>query len=187
MPAPRLVPAGSLTQARGVVKETQTQIAIVGGGPVGLVLALFLDFHGVECTIFNTEPESRWHPKGNGQNARTMELYRRLGFSDEVRRLGLPGDHPFDQAYFTRLSSHEIYRFPMPSRDERIAMRRQMPVTDQLPEPMFHVNQMYVERYLLERVRAFAEHRRSLRLAGRLVHAERGRGAAARAQDRRIG
>ena len=134
-------------------KETASQVAIVGGGPVGLVLALFLDFHGVKSTIFNTEPEARWHPKGNGQNARTMELYRRLGFSDEVRRLGLPADHPFHQAYFTRLSSHEIYRFPMPSRDERIAMRRQMPVTDQLPEPMFHVNQMYVERYLLERVR----------------------------------
>jgi 2-polyprenyl-6-methoxyphenol hydroxylase-like FAD-dependent oxidoreductase len=32
-------------------------------------------------------------------------------------------------------------------------MRRQMPVTDQLPEPMFHVNQMYVERFLLERAR----------------------------------
>jgi 2-polyprenyl-6-methoxyphenol hydroxylase-like FAD-dependent oxidoreductase len=134
-------------------KETASQVAIVGGGPVGLVLALFLDFHGVKSTIFNTEPEARGHPKGNGQNARTMELYRRLGFSDEVRRLGVPADHPFDQAYFTRLSSHEIYRFPMPSRDERIAMRRQMPVTDQLPEPMFHVNQMYVERYLLERVR----------------------------------
>ena len=136
-----------------MVEETATQVAIVGGGPVGLVLALFLDYHGTPCTIFNTEPHSRWHPKGNGQNARTMELYRRLGFSDEVRRLGLPGDHPFDQAYFTRLSSHEIYRFPMPSRDQRIAMRRQMPVTDQLPEPMFHVNQMYVERFLLERVR----------------------------------
>jgi 2-polyprenyl-6-methoxyphenol hydroxylase-like FAD-dependent oxidoreductase len=136
-----------------ISKEKASQVAIVGGGPVGLVLALFLDFHGVKSTIFNTEPEARWHPKGNGQNARTMELYRRLGFSDEVRRLGLPADHPFDQAYFTRLSSHEIYRFPMPSRDERIAMRRQMPVTDQLPEPMFHVNQMYVERYLLERVR----------------------------------
>ena len=139
-----------------MVEETATQVAIVGGGPVGLVLALFLDYHGTPCTIFNTEPHSRWHPKGNGQNARTMELYRRLGFSDEVRRLGLPGDHPFDQAYFTRLSSHEIYRFPMPSRDQRIAMRRQMPVTDQLPEPMFHVNQMYVERYLLERVRKAA-------------------------------
>jgi 2-polyprenyl-6-methoxyphenol hydroxylase-like FAD-dependent oxidoreductase len=134
-------------------REMASPVAIVGGGPVGLVLALLLDFHGVKSTIFNTEPNARWHPKGNGQNARTMELYRRLGFSDEVRQLGLPADHPFDQAYFTRLSSHEIYRFPMPSRDERIAMRRQMPVTDQLPEPMFHVNQMYVERYLLERVR----------------------------------
>lgn len=134
--------------------DIATPVAIVGGGPVGLVLALFLDFHGVRSTIFNTEPNERWHPKGNGQNARTMEHYRRLGFSVEVRQLGLPADHPFDQAYFTRLSSHEIYRFPMPNRDERIAMRRQMPVTDQLPEPMFHVNQMYVERCLLERVRA---------------------------------
>jgi 2-polyprenyl-6-methoxyphenol hydroxylase-like FAD-dependent oxidoreductase len=135
-------------------EHATSQVAIVGGGPVGLVLALFLDFHGLKSTIFNTEPTARWHPKGNGQNARTMELYRRLGFSDEVRRLGLPADHPFDQAYFTRLSAHEIFRFAMPSRDERIAMRRQMPVTDQLPEPMFHVNQMYVERYLLDRVRA---------------------------------
>jgi 2-polyprenyl-6-methoxyphenol hydroxylase-like FAD-dependent oxidoreductase len=124
--------------------ELQTEVAIVGGGPVGLVLALYLDFHGIKSTLLNTETEARWHPKGNGQNARTMEHYRQLGFSDEVRRLGLPGDHPFDQAYFTRLSSHEIYRFPMPTGDERIAMRRQMPITDQLPEPMFHVNQIYV-------------------------------------------
>ena len=134
-------------------KELTTPVAIVGGGPVGLVLALYLDFYGVKCTIFNTESEARWHPKGNGQNARTMEHYRQLGFSDEVRALGLPDDHPFDQAYFTRLSKHEIYRFPMPNRVERIAMRRQMPVTDQMPEPMYHVNQMFVERYLLERAR----------------------------------
>ncbi|HEY6999040.1 MAG TPA: FAD-dependent monooxygenase, partial [Candidatus Binatia bacterium] len=77
-------------------------MAIVGGGPVGLVLGLFLDFYGVKCTIFNTEPEARMHPKGNTQNARTMEHYRQLGFSDEIRKLGLPDDHPFDQAYFTR-------------------------------------------------------------------------------------
>ena len=135
-------------------KTLTTPVAIVGGGPVGLVLALYLDFYGVKSTLFNTEPSERWHPKGNGQNARTMEHYRQLGFSDEVRGLGLPADHPFDQAYFTRLSKHEIFRFPMPNRDERIAMRRDMPVTDQLPEPMFHVNQMYVERFLLQKARA---------------------------------
>ena len=40
-----------------------------------------------KSTIINTEPHERWHPKGNGQNARTMEHYRQLGFSDEVRKL----------------------------------------------------------------------------------------------------
>ena len=142
----------------GMAKHTllETPVVIVGGGPVGLVLALYLDFYGVKSTLINTEPQERWHPKGNGQNARTMEHYRQLGFSDEVRLLGLPGDHPFDQGYFTRLSKHEIFRFPMPSRDERIAMRREMPVTDQMPEPMFHVNQMYVERFLLQKARAAA-------------------------------
>ncbi|MGE0630442.1 MAG: FAD-dependent monooxygenase [Hyphomicrobiaceae bacterium] len=133
--------------------DHSTPIAVVGGGPVGLVLALYLDYYGVKCTVFNTDTETRWHPKGNGQNARTMEHYRQLGFSDEIRKLGLPDDHPFDQAYFTRLSKHEIYRFAMPNRIERIRMRRDMPVADQMPEPMYHVNQMYVERYLLERAR----------------------------------
>lgn len=137
------------------VTEYAAPVTIVGGGPVGLVLALFLDFFDVKCTVFNIEPQERWHPKGNGQNARTMEHYRRLGFSDDVRQLGLPGDHPFDQAYFTRLSTHEIYR-SMPTGTERIAMRRQMPVTDQMPEPMFHVNQMFVERFLLQRARTRA-------------------------------
>ncbi len=133
-----------------------TPVVIVGGGPVGLVLALLLDFYGVKSTIINTEPHERWHPKGNGQNARTMEIYRQLGFSDQVRELGLPRDHPFDQAYFTRLSRHEIFRFPMPNGLERVAMRRDMPVTDQFPEPMFHVNQMYVERFLFQKVRQAA-------------------------------
>jgi 2-polyprenyl-6-methoxyphenol hydroxylase-like FAD-dependent oxidoreductase len=133
--------------------ELTTPVTVVGGGPVGLLLALLLNHYGIKSTIINTEPNERWHPKGNGQNASTMEHYRRLGFSDEIRKLGLPADHPFDQAYFTRLSKHEIFRFPMPCRDERIAMRREMPVTDQLPEPMFHVNQMYVERFLLQKAR----------------------------------
>jgi 2-polyprenyl-6-methoxyphenol hydroxylase-like FAD-dependent oxidoreductase len=30
-------------------------VAIVGGGPIGLVLALFLDFYGVRSILFNTE------------------------------------------------------------------------------------------------------------------------------------
>jgi len=132
------------------VQEFSTPVAIVGGGPVGLVLALFLDFHGIKSTLFNADPEARWHPKGNIHNARTMELFRKVGIADRIRALGLPGDHPFDVAYFTRLNAYEIARGRTPSRDERLARRLLRPATDQLPEPTHRVNQMYVEWLLFE-------------------------------------
>jgi 2-polyprenyl-6-methoxyphenol hydroxylase-like FAD-dependent oxidoreductase len=131
-------------------EQQSTVVAIVGGGPIGLALALHLDMYGVPSMVFNTEAETRWHPKGNVHNARTMELFRKLGIADRIRALGLPGDHPFDVAYFTRLNAYEIARGRTPSRDERIAMRQSRPATDQLPEPTHRVNQMYVERLLLE-------------------------------------
>ena len=125
-------------------------VAIVGGGPIGLALALHLDMYGVKSTVFNAEAETRWHPKGNIHNARTMELFRKLGLADKIRALGLPGDHPFDVAYFTRLNAYEIARGRTPSRDERLRLRDAGPATDQLPEPTHRVNQMYVERFLFE-------------------------------------
>jgi 2-polyprenyl-6-methoxyphenol hydroxylase-like FAD-dependent oxidoreductase len=49
-----------------------------------------------------------------------MEHFRRLGFADEVRALGLPPDFPTDVAYFTRFARHELARFSLPSsRDAR--------------------------------------------------------------------
>ena len=44
--------------------QHSTDVTIVGGGPIGLALALHLDMYGVRSTVFNTEPETRWHPKG---------------------------------------------------------------------------------------------------------------------------
>src|SRR5262245_25862566 len=110
---------------------TFSPVCIVGGGPVGLLLALFLDRLGVKSTVFNTERTTRWHPKGNGQNSRTMEHYRALGIVDQVRALGLAADHPFDHAVFTRLSTHEIFRFRRPTQAERMSARRTTPPDDQ--------------------------------------------------------
>ena len=68
--------------------QLSTDVLIVGGGPIGLALALHLDMYGVRSTIFNAEPEARWHPKGNIHNARTMELFRKVGIADRIRALG---------------------------------------------------------------------------------------------------
>ncbi len=119
-----------------------------------MMLALFLDRHGVRSVVFNTEPDARFHPKGSTHNARTMEHYRRLGFAPVVRGLGLPPDHPTDVAYFTRLNGWELARLRMPSAAEKAAAVVAAPRVDQVPEPIHRANQMYVERAMLERVRA---------------------------------
>jgi 2-polyprenyl-6-methoxyphenol hydroxylase-like FAD-dependent oxidoreductase len=131
----------------------RSPVAIVGGGPVGMMLALFLDRHGVPCVIFNQEETSRWHPKGSTHNARTMEHYRRLGLSDAIRQLGLPGDHPTDVAWFTRYDAHELARVFMPSEHEKMGAVIAAPCTVQTVEPIHRANQMYVERHLVEHLR----------------------------------
>lgn len=129
-------------------------VAIVGGGPVGLALALLLDHHGVRSVLFNVETDTRWQPKGSTQNARTMEHYRRLGFAHELRKLGLPPDHSGDVAYFTRFNAYELARLRMPSAAEKARAVAQSDTLDQFPEPLLRANQMYVEAFLLERARA---------------------------------
>ncbi len=128
-------------------------VVIIGGGPVGLMLALFLDLHGVRSVLFNTEKTTRWHPKGSTQNARTMEHYRRLRVSDEVRALGLPAAHPTDVIYFTRFGGWELARLRMPSAAETLRAISNAAKIDQVPEPLHRANQMYVEKLLLEHAR----------------------------------
>jgi len=131
----------------------RSPVAIVGGGPVGLMLALFLDHHGVPSVVFSTDTTVRWHPKGSTHNSRTMEHYRRLGFSEQVRHLGLPHEHPTDVAYFTRFNSWELKRLRMPSTAQKLDWVAQSPKLSQVPEPIHRANQMYVETFLLERAR----------------------------------
>jgi 2-polyprenyl-6-methoxyphenol hydroxylase-like FAD-dependent oxidoreductase len=132
-------------------------VVIIGGGPVGMVLAMNLAAFGVRSVLVNTEPSSRWHPKGNTHNCRTMEHYRRLGISKALRTVGLPPDHPTDVAYFTTLNGWEIARHPLPSEQQKMAQVASAEPTDQIPEPLYRSNQMYVERELFRIIRTVPE------------------------------
>jgi 2-polyprenyl-6-methoxyphenol hydroxylase-like FAD-dependent oxidoreductase len=128
-------------------------VVVVGGGPVGLMLALDLARHRVRSVVVNTGEAHRVFPKGNTHNARTMEHYRRLGLAERVRELGLPDGHATDVGYFTRLAGYELGRIRMPSSGEKLAAVGRDGATDQVPEPLHRANQMYVEAMLLEHAR----------------------------------
>jgi len=137
-----------------MTNETKSiPVAIVGGGPVGLMLALFLDHYGVKSVLFNGEPEVRWHPKGSTHNSRTMEHHRRLGLAQTIRDFSLPPDRPMNVSYYTRLTGWELGCVRMPSEAEKRRTVAQSAATDQIPEPILRANQMYVEAFLLAEAR----------------------------------
>ena len=73
-----------------------TQVLIVGAGPVGLTLALELGQQGVACRVVDKRPAPGFLPKMERCNARTMEIYRRLGLAERIREAGLDNDIPMD-------------------------------------------------------------------------------------------
>jgi 2-polyprenyl-6-methoxyphenol hydroxylase-like FAD-dependent oxidoreductase len=101
------------------IMET-TDVAIIGGGPAGLMLAIELGCRGVACVVLEEDIAPPDAPKANATSSRTMEHYRRRGFASEIRALGLAADHPQDVVYCTTLAGRELTRFSIPSRTETL-------------------------------------------------------------------
>jgi 2-polyprenyl-6-methoxyphenol hydroxylase-like FAD-dependent oxidoreductase len=100
------------------MQTLDTEVVIVGAGPAGLMLAIELGCRGIACIVLEQAEDAPRFPKANATSARTMEHFRRRGFSAEVRALGLPADYPQDIVYCTRIAAHELARFAIPSRGE---------------------------------------------------------------------
>lgn len=126
----------------------RTKVAIVGGGPSGLILAIELGRRGVPCVLLEEDATPPTLPKANATTSRTMEHYRRLGFAGEIRALGLPEDYPQDITYFTRYTGRELARLPGRSRREAMAAREAADSRWPTPEPLHRVQQMYIEAIL---------------------------------------
>jgi 2-polyprenyl-6-methoxyphenol hydroxylase-like FAD-dependent oxidoreductase len=66
-----------------------TQVLIVGAGPTGLVLALYLSRLGVRVRIADKAPQPGTTSRAIAVQARTLELYRQIGLTDAVVQRGL--------------------------------------------------------------------------------------------------
>jgi 2-polyprenyl-6-methoxyphenol hydroxylase-like FAD-dependent oxidoreductase len=90
-------------------------VLIVGAGPTGLTLAIDLGKRGVRCTIIEQKDRPAFLPKMERINARTMEIYRRMGLSEKIRAAGLRPDCPMDVFIILALTEPPLYHQSYPS------------------------------------------------------------------------
>ena len=90
-------------------------VLIAGGGPVGMTLGCELSRRGIACLLVERNPTTTRHPKMDITNARSMELFRRLGVVDALRAVAVPETSNFDVSWITHLTGYELHRFRYPS------------------------------------------------------------------------
>lgn len=81
------------------------KVLVVGGGLVGLSTALFLAWHGVECTVVERHQDVLRHPRMRSLAPRLVEMYRQVGLEPELVRAG---DAFADHAEFTMVRAETL-------------------------------------------------------------------------------
>lgn len=92
-----------------------SDVLIVGAGPTGLTLAIDLGKRGVRCTLIEQKARPAFLPKMERVNARTMEIYRRMGLAQQIRAAGLRADCPMDVYIVLALNKPALLHLPYPS------------------------------------------------------------------------
>ena len=130
-----------------------TPVLIVGAGPVGMTMALCLAQRGIASVLVELRAaEALPDVKCNHISARSMELFRALGVSQDLRAAGLPDDYPHSVSYRTSTLGEEIARIHIPGRNTRLTDHSGPDGHWPTPEPPHRINQRYIEPILRQHV-----------------------------------
>lgn len=134
-----------------------TPILIVGGGPVGLLLAYVLSHrYAQSCTLIEASSTTTIYPKMEYTSGRSMEIYRQLGLVQQLRDIGVPEHYTLDEIFTTGLANRPgcktVLRWHRESpevlkRKDRENNNGTAPV-----EPYLRCSQIHVEKWLKDLV-----------------------------------
>jgi 3-(3-hydroxy-phenyl)propionate hydroxylase len=115
-------------------------VAIVGGGPIGLALALGLARHGVHSVVVEADDTVTYGSRAACISRRSLEIFDRLGVAGDVLDQALPWTA--GTSYYRDVP---VYRLRMP-----------MDENQRFP-PMVNLQQCMCEQVLADRAEALAE------------------------------
>jgi 2-polyprenyl-6-methoxyphenol hydroxylase-like FAD-dependent oxidoreductase len=125
----------------------ETQVVIIGAGPVGLGMAIELSQRGIECAVVEEGDGTVAHPRTGLVAIRTMELLRRWGLAEPVRNCGFPDDYQLSMVFCTSLNGMLLDREDYPS-------MRDTPTPAVTPEKKQRCPQMWLQPILLQAAQA---------------------------------
>jgi 2-polyprenyl-6-methoxyphenol hydroxylase-like FAD-dependent oxidoreductase len=125
-----------------------TDVLIVGAGPVGLAAAIELGLRGIRVLLVERNERVGVAPRAKTTNVRTRTHLRRWGIADKLAQEAPFGiDYPNDMVFVTRLAGYELARF----RDAFNAAPARSPL---YPEHGQWVPQYALEKVMLEKARS---------------------------------
>jgi putative polyketide hydroxylase len=122
--------------------EIDVPVAIVGGGPSGMMTALLLAGAGVESTVFERKPGTSAHPKAMGLSRRTAEIFRQNGLIERIMGGSLPIEGRCLGIWAKSLVGEEFGRVPITAMQSEFT-----------PCKPLHCPQTWTEKILLEAVK----------------------------------
>lgn len=119
----------------------ETQVLIVGAGPVGQMAALLLARQGVESIVIDRRATRLTAPKAHAVNSRTLEICEAAGISaDTIRSTGAPPDEAGWVHFVSTLTGTVFGHLPYE--------RQQDDVKDLTPHPLSNIAQPDFEQIL---------------------------------------
>ena len=91
-------------------RRRSCEVAVIGGGPVGLSAALLLGRAGISTIVLERRSSTSSHPRASGIHPPTMEMFRQWGIAQRVRDAAVPAELSQGFVWMTRLGGTELGR-----------------------------------------------------------------------------